>query len=222
MLAAESQFASGCLCDAHFARDFSEIWVPDLSVVKSLDWLVPFCRDYAKKYGSAPALDILPYVEAAIRSCDLPEEAMAFFAAAAKQPPRNTEALLARAQKHYHLLSRQRHADRISAAIMADDEEGIGEADMELKKHKVGAIQWGKPESILDARGNHAMFENMPRPIIRLPGYVGTVLNKGLTRDALVVGVASAKIGKTATMSRITFEGGMAGLHGLYVTIGDD
>lgn len=222
MLAAESQFASGCLCDARFARDFGDLWVADLSIVKSLDWLVPFCRTYAKTYQQAPGLDALAYVEAAIRSCDLPEEAMAFFAQAAKSPPRNTEALLARAQKHYHMLSRQRHADRVHAAIMADDEEGITEADMELKKHKVGAARYGKPESVLDARGNNAMFENMPRPIIRLPGHVGQLLNRGLTRDALVLGVASAKIGKTATMSRITFQGGMAGLHGLYVTIGDD
>lgn len=222
MIAAESQFASGCLCDAHFAREFSEIWVAELSVVKSLDWLVPFCRDYARKYQNAPGPDILPYVEAAIRSCDLPDEAMAFFATASKNPPRNVEALLSRAQKHYHLLSRQRHADRISAAIMADDEEGITSADQELKKHKVGAYRWGDGESVLDRRGNHAMFENIPRPIIKLPGYVGTLLNKALTRDALVLGVASAKIGKTSIMSRITYEGGLAGLHGLYITIGDD
>ena len=221
-LAAESQFASGCLCNTAFAKDFSEIWKPELSVVKALDWLVPFSRDYVKKYSDAPGLDALPYVEAVIRSCDLPEEAMGFFVQAAKNPPRNTEALLARAQKHYHLLSRQRHADRIHAAIMSDDEEGITSADQELKQHKVGAVRWGDGESVLDARGNHAMFENMPKPIIRLPGQVGTLLNRALTRDALVLGVASAKIGKTAIMSRITFEGGMAGLHGLYVTIGDD
>jgi hypothetical protein len=222
MIAAESQFASGCICDPTFARDFSDTWVAGLSVVKALDWLVPFCRDYARKYQEAPGTDILPYATAAVRSCDLPEEAVAFFATAAKNPPRNTGALLARAQKHYHLLSRQRHADRIQAAIMSDDEEGIADADAELKKHRVGAVRWGKPESVLDKRGNDAMFENMPKPIIRLPGHVGNLLNRGLTRDALVVGVASAKIGKTATMSRITFEGGMAGLHGLYVTIGDD
>ena len=78
-LAAESQFASGCLCNTAFAKDFSEIWKPELSVVKALDWLVPFSRDYVKKYSDAPGLDALPYVEAAIRSCDLPEEAMGFF-----------------------------------------------------------------------------------------------------------------------------------------------
>ncbi|MFA6690079.1 MAG: hypothetical protein WCS18_11435 [Sphaerochaetaceae bacterium] len=221
-IAAESQFASGCLCDAQFARDFSEIAVAGLSAVKALDWLVPVCRNYVKKYGEAPGADILPYAEAAVRSCDLPEEAMAFFAAAAKNPPKNIQALLARAQKHYHLLSRQRHADRIQAAIMADDEEGIAEADLELKAHKMVATRWGRPESILDKRGNAAMFENIPKPIIRLPGHVGQLLNRALTRDALVLGVASAKIGKTSIMSRITFEGGMAGLKGLYVTIGDD
>lgn len=221
-LAAESQFASGCICDANFARDFSEIAAEGLSTIKSLDWLVPFCRDYVRKYGDAPGSDILPYVEAAIRSCDLPEDSLAFFASACKNPPKNTQALLARARKHYHFLARQRHADRIQAAVMSDDEDGIAAADAELKAHKVGAVRWGDGESILDKRGNAAMFENTPKPIIRLPGHVGTLLNKALTKDALVLGVASAKIGKTSILSRITFEGGMAGLHGLYVTIGDD
>jgi hypothetical protein len=222
MLAAESQFASGCLCNTAFAKAFSEIWVTELSVVKALDWLVPFSRDYVKKYNDAPGLDALPYVEAAIRSCDLPEEAMGFFVQAAKNPPRNTEALLARAQKHYHLLSRQRHADRIHAAIMADDEEGIAEADLELKKHKVGVEKWGDGVSILDKRGNQAMFDSLPRPIIRLPGYAGTLLNPRLTLDALVVGIASAKVGKTASSVCITGTAAMQGNKCVFITIGDD
>lgn len=221
-LAAESQFASACLNDAQFARDFAGIAVPGLSAIKALDWLAPFCRDYARKYGEAPGADILPYVEAAVRACELDPDAMGFFAAASKVTPKNAQALISRAQKHYHLLSRQRHADRVQAAVMSDDEEGILEADAELRSHKVGSVRWGDGTSVLDRSGNAAMFETMPRPIIRLPGHVGNLLNRALTRDALVVGVATAKLGKTATMARISFAGGMAGLQGLYVTIGDD
>lgn len=221
-LAAESQFASGCICNALFARDFSEIWTPDLSVVKSLDWLVVFCRDYAKKYNDAPGIDILPYVEAAIRSCDLPEEAMAFFAQAAKNPPKNTEALLARAQKHYHLLSRQRHADRISAAIMADDEEGIEAADQELRAHKVGADKWPDEEDVTDKRGNAAMADSTPKPLFRLPGYAGVIMNKALTRDAFVVNVGTAKVGKSANGVRVGYAAACEGLHVWALTLGDD
>ena len=221
-LAAESQFASACLNDAQFARDFADIAVSGLSAVKALDWLAPFCRDYARKYGQAPGADVLPYAEAAVRACELPPDALGFFAAASKSVPKNTAALVSRARKHYHLLARQRHADRVQAAVMSDDEDGIAEADAELRTHTIGSAKWGDGRSVLDKSGNADMFETMPKPIIRLPGHVGNLLNRGLTRDALVVGVASAKIGKTATMARISFAGGMAGLQGLYVTIGDD
>lgn len=221
-LAAESQFASAALTDAAFARDFADIAVRGLSAVKALDWLAPWCRDYVKRYNKPPCEDVLPYAEAAIRACELPPEALAFFAAAAKNPPRNPAALLSRAQKHYHLLARQRHADRVQAAVMSDDEDGIAEADAELKAHKCGSVQWGDGESVLDKGGNDAMFECLPKPLFTLPGYVGQLMNKALTRDALVIGVASAKIGKTATAARVTYEGACAGLRCLYVTLGDD
>lgn len=221
-IAAESQFASACLTDAEFARGFHEIAVSGLSGIKALDWLAPFCRDYVKKYGSAPAEDVLPYADAAVRACELPPEAMAFFAQASKQKVRNSAALLERARKHYHFLARQRHADRVQAACMSDDEDGIAEADVELKTHKAGVARWGDGTSVTDKAAIPAMYESLPRPIVRLPGHVGQLLNRRLTRDALVIGVASAKIGKTATMARVGFEGAMQGNKVLYVTIGDD
>lgn len=221
-VAAESQFASACLTDAAFARDFSDIAVKGLSNIKALDWLAPFCRDYVRKYGVAPAEDALPYAEAAVRSCELPPEALAFFAQAAKQKVRSAGALIERARKHYHLLARQRHADRVLAACMSDDEEGISEADVELKAHKAGVARWGDGIDLCDKSDIPAMFESLPKPILRLPGHVGVLLNRRLTRDALVVGVASAKIGKTATLARTAFEGAMQGNKVIYVTIGDD
>ena len=221
-LAAESQFVSACLTDAEFARAFHEIAVSGLSNVKAIDWLAPFARDYVKKYGVAPAEDVLPYAEAAVRACELPPEALGFFAQAAKQKVRNSAALLERARKHYHLLARQRHADKVAAACMSDDEDGIAEADMELKAHKAGVVRWGDGTDVCDKSDLPAMFESLPRPIVRLPGYVGLLLNRRLTRDALVIGVASAKIGKTATMARIAFEAAIQGNKVLYVTIGDD
>lgn len=221
-LAAESQFASACLSDAEFAREFAEIAVEGLSNIKALDWLAPFARDYVRKFGTAPAEDVLPYADAAARSGAIPEESVAFFASAAKQKVRSTAALLERARKHYHLLARQRHADRVQAACLSDDEEGISAADMELKAHKAGVARWGDGVDVCDKSDIPAMFEALPRPIVRLPGYVGSLLNRRLTRDALVIGVASAKIGKTATMARVGFEAAMQGNKVLYVTIGDD
>lgn len=221
-VAAESQFASACLNDCAFARDFADVAVKGLSAVKALDWLAPFCRDYARRYGKAPGEDVLPYAEAAVRACELPADALAFFSNAAKTVPRNPQAVLTRAQKHYHLLARQRHADRVAAAIMADDEQGIEEADAELKAHRVGADAWPDEESVLDKRGNAAMAESVPRPLFRLPGYAGVLYNKALTRDAFVVNIATAKLGKTANGVRVAYAAASEGLKVWYLTLGDD
>lgn len=221
-LAAESQFASACINDAQFARDFADIAVAGLSAVKALDWLAPFCRDYARRYSQAPGVDILPYAEAAVRSCDLTPEALAFFASAAKVTPRNAQALLTRAQKHYHLLARQRHADRVQAAVMSDDEDGIAEADAELRAHKISVEQWPDEEDVTDKRGNAAMADSTPKPLFRLPGYVGSVMNKALTRDAFVVNVGTAKVGKSANGVRVGYAAACEGLHTWALTLGDD
>lgn len=221
-LAAESQFASACLNDAQFARDFADIAVSGLSAVKALDWLAPFCRDYARKYGQSPGADVLPYAEAAVRACELPPDALGFFAAASKSVPKNTAALVSRARKHYHLLARQRHADRVQAAVMSDDEDGIAEADAELRTHKIGSEQWPDEESVLDKRGNAAMFDCLPKPLFHLPGYVGEVMNKALTRDGFVINLGTAKVGKTANGVRVAYEAALAGHKVWILTLGDD
>ena len=90
-VAAESQFASAAINDATFAREFAEICHPNLSAIKAMDWLAAFCAKYARNFKQAPGADVLPYAEAAVRACEIPPEALGFYAAAAKQTPRSVQ-----------------------------------------------------------------------------------------------------------------------------------
>jgi hypothetical protein len=217
------QLMSATVIDTKFLKGLQTLWRDELAPT-AWQWLYRKCNAYLNQYGSAPGRNIETIWAA--EPCE--EETRADLEKLLSElseeyesqtEPKNTDLLLAEAQRYF---ATEQYADLAARLEAAADTGDVTKADKllaELKPVRLPLITAVNP--FMDPEGMKAALASPWESLVELGGAFQEQVGSQIISDSFVGLLGEKKAGKTFLLQALMFGGLRKGTNVLYVQAGD-
>lgn len=197
----EKNIISSSVLNTEFLKMFKHVYRPGCMSTPYGDWLSGVCIEYLAKYGTAPGKDVLDIFKSSLKAGrvnpTMADVTLDFLKSLDfKDPPTINHGYLAKKAQDYFVLQLHRQLlRRLELAVEKGDAQLCEEAVAEVKKVRLQTGQVCDP--FADKDKVREAFLKDEKPLFKLSGAIGKMLNPQLKSKRMLAFIATAKRGKT-------------------------
>ena len=222
----ERKILTAMIVDDQFLSQVIDIAESEFFEISFSKHVLNWCRDYFKNYGKAPGSDIQDIFEKEKREnldgeqAELIEE---FLSRLSQDHERggmiNSDYLLDQAVRHFNKKKLDILCQDVRVHVLNGDVEEANNAVVHFSP-----VQRGQEDGILLFQNDSDVqkaFENTTKPLFKLPGAFGKMINGDLTRESFVAFMAPEKRGKSFLLMELALRAVKSKCHVAFFQAGD-